>query len=88
MPQEVAILIPCLMIGIHINFGDIVDVQNQRKALIHNCSMPFLVFTSKLCDNAGIRYFSFDEPVPSGGVIDVEKKRDVGPNNEVVQKAL
>lgn len=50
-------------------------MYDSLKARQHNHSMPFLMLISQLCDQVGISYFSSDESVPDGGVIDVGKKR-------------
>ncbi|MCD7464923.1 hypothetical protein HAX54_000211, partial [Datura stramonium] len=73
---KAAILIVCIMTGVHVNFGAIVATQFQRKARKQGLSMPFPIINNQLCARAGVPYFP-DERPSFAGVIDVEKKRDV-----------
>lgn len=61
----------------HINYGEILPTQIERKARQKTLSMPFPVLIRKLCAHAHVRFFSFDVALCTTRVIDVDRRRDV-----------
>lgn len=50
---------------------------DSLEARWQNLSVPCLVLIKKLCDQVGIQYFPTDDSIPTRGVIDLDKKRNV-----------
>ncbi|MCE5165658.1 hypothetical protein HAX54_011387 [Datura stramonium] len=72
-----AILIACIMEGIHISVEDIISIEMKDRARQAHTSLPFLVLVMNLCRAAGVpKIERIDKNILSNQVIDITKIQD------------
>ncbi|MCD9638127.1 hypothetical protein HAX54_021861 [Datura stramonium] len=77
VPLARAILIACIMVGIHINVGDIIATGIRDRAWQGHTSLPFLVLITNICQDAGVPEIErIDEYIWANQVLDITKIQD------------